>query len=84
MISDVREVRLLGIFKGVEIIVGEDSYRLWTSAQNIANAGYSFDIGEKILLYFLNKKGSLPAKDLLAEFWLLEKEVEKMLEGLEK
>ena len=32
--------------------------------------------------YFHRYQPSTPAKDLLAEFWKLEKEAEKMLEGL--
>jgi type I restriction enzyme M protein len=34
--------------------------------------------------YFYRYKPPMPAKDLLAEFWKLEKEAEKMLEGLAK
>ncbi|MFH1067612.1 MAG: signal peptidase I [bacterium] len=47
-ISSVREISFLKFFKGVEIVIGADIYRLWTSGQNLANAGYSFDIGEEI------------------------------------
>ena len=34
--------------------------------------------------YFYRYKPPTPAKDLLAEFWRLEKQTEKMLEGLAK
>jgi type I restriction enzyme M protein len=34
--------------------------------------------------YFYRYQPPTPAKDLLAEFWRLEKEAEKMLEGLAK
>ena len=34
--------------------------------------------------YFYRYQSPMPAKDLLAEFWKLEKEAEKMLEGLTK
>jgi len=34
--------------------------------------------------YFYHYTPPTPAKDLLAEFWKLEKEAEKMLEGLAK
>jgi hypothetical protein len=34
--------------------------------------------------YFYRYQPPTPAKDLLAEFWKLEKEAEKMLEGLAK
>ncbi len=32
--------------------------------------------------YFCHNQPPMPAKELLAEFWRLEKEAEKMLEGL--
>jgi len=34
--------------------------------------------------YFYRYRAPAPAKDLLVEFWRLEKEAEKMLEGLAK
>ena len=44
----------------------------------------SLQLGYEILpnKYFYRYQPPIPAKDLLAKFWRLEKEAEKMLEGL--
>ena len=44
----------------------------------------SLQLGYEILpnKYFYRYQPPTPAKDLLAEFWKLEKDAEKMLEGL--
>jgi type I restriction enzyme M protein len=55
-------------------------------AKPIVRWGDSPQLGYEILpnKYFYRYQPPTPAKELLAEFWRLEKEAEKMLEGLER
>jgi hypothetical protein len=57
---------------------------IWKSAERLRGKFKAYEYQGVILpnKYFYRYQPPTPAKDLLAEFWKLEKEAEKMLEGL--
>jgi hypothetical protein len=59
---------------------------IWKSAERLRGKFKSYEYQSVILSnkYFYRYQPPTPAKDLLTEFWRLEKEAEKMLEGLAK
>jgi hypothetical protein len=66
---------------------------IWKSAERLRGKFKSYEYQSVILpdqpailpnKYFYRYQPPTPAKDLLTEFWRLEKEAEKMLEGLAK